>query len=140
MKDVDCIFCNADSKDFDPDRLVYQDDAIVIFLSIMPINPGHVLVIPADHYETIWDTPDDILSKLIITVKRLAAIVKEVTKADGINIGVNNGRAAGQTVNHVHFHIVPRYVNDGLEFTPSRPANREELLKYTELIKARFML
>ena len=133
-----CIFCKTQSNEFNSNRLVFQDDNVVIFLSNQPTKPGHVLVIPKDHYETIWDTPDEILQRLILYVKKLAFVVKEVTNADGINIGVNNGEAAGQKINHVHFHIIPRYINDGLELMPSGDISDEDLTKYTELIRQYF--
>jgi len=138
MKDDNCIFCKVDSKEFNGKRLVYKNENIVIFLSISPTKPGHVLIIPSDHFETIWETPDELLKDIILYVKKMALIVKEVTKADGINIGVNNGKAAGQEIKHVHFHVVPRHFGDGLKLMPPGEISEEELIKYTESIKERF--
>jgi histidine triad (HIT) family protein len=135
---MSCIFCNTNKPEFKNERLVFENKTIVIFLSNKPTNPGHVLIIPKNHYPTLWDTPDDVLHELILYVKKFSIIVKEVMNADGINIGVNNGKAAGQEVFHLHFHIIPRFKDDGLKLLPASDISEELLLKYTKLIKEKF--
>jgi diadenosine tetraphosphate (Ap4A) HIT family hydrolase len=94
---------------------IYEDDWTLAFLSIAPINHGHTLVIPKDHFENIYSTPDETMARMALTVKKLAVAVKNALDADGINVGQNNEEVAGQAVFHSHVHIIPRFTNDGLE-------------------------
>jgi histidine triad (HIT) family protein len=95
-----------------PSYTVYEDENTYAFLDINPNNPGHTLVIPKKPYVNIFDIPEDILKDVIVTVKKLSPVVKEVVKADGIKLIMNNGEAAGQVVFHAHIHIIPRFDND----------------------------
>lgn len=96
-----------------PATIVYEDDDTLAFLDIGPIIKGHTLVIPKTCYDPITETPDSVLSKLITVAKKIAASQKEFLHADGVNIIQNNGAAAGQEVPHIHFHVIPRFNNDG---------------------------
>lgn len=87
---------------------VYEDAHTLAFMDIMPQAEGHTLVIPKEGAESIFDLSPDAASALIKTTKKVAAAVKEVTKAEGVMIAQLNGAAAGQTVFHIHFHIIPR--------------------------------
>ncbi len=107
----DCIFCKIIAGDI-PAQKIYEDQWTLAFLDITPANPGHVLVIPKRHYETILDVEDDDLMHLIKVVKRIGKIVQETTSAVGFNIGQNNGEAAGQSVFHAHWHVIPRHNKD----------------------------
>ncbi|MFA7662300.1 MAG: HIT family protein [Patescibacteria group bacterium] len=111
---MDCIFCKIVSGEI-PSYKVYEDDDILAFLDIIPVNPGHTLVIPKKHYETILDTPDDVLKNILVVSKRIAQKIMEVTGAEGFNFNQNNFSVSGQVVPHVHFHIIPRFENDGLK-------------------------
>jgi histidine triad (HIT) family protein len=107
----DCIFCKIISKDI-PSEIVYEDENTLVFLDINPATKGHCLVIPKEHYETILDIPEDVLCKVIKTVKKISlALIKT---NHGMNIVQSNGRAAHQEVDHIHFHVIPRSENDGL--------------------------
>tara|TARA_Y100000310_G_C20703043_1_gene831899 strand:+ start:12504 stop:12935 length:432 start_codon:yes stop_codon:yes gene_type:complete len=129
----DCIFCKIVNKDI-PADIVYEDDGVVCFLDIKPINSGHMLVIPKMHYENVFDVPENILKETILRVKKMAIVLDKI--ADGVNIGVNNKRAAGQLVNHVHFHIIPRYEGDGLKHWPGKEYNsKDEMKNMAEEIK-----
>ncbi len=110
----DCIFCKIVVGDV-PAEKIYEDDKVVAFLDISPITKGHTLIIPKQHYKDILDTPDEVLSDLISAVKKIAPSVKRGVGADGFNLGVNNGAAAGQVVYHLHFHIIPRFEYDNLK-------------------------
>ncbi len=96
-----------------PSVKIYEDELCIAILDIAPVNKGHVLVIVKDEYETLLECPDEILSHLITTTKRLAAEMKKKLKFDGFNIMINNGAASGQEVPHFHIHIIPRFKNDG---------------------------
>lgn len=113
----DCLFCKIVSGEI-PSHKVYEDDKFLAFLDINPVNLGHTLVIPKDHYETLFDTPDGVLSEILPIAKKIARVVMEVTGAGGFNLNQNNYSVAGQVVDHLHFHIVPRFEDDGLELWP----------------------
>lgn len=101
-----CIFCKIVQKEA-PASIVYEDEKVVAFLSIQPINVGHTLVVPKAHYENIHDIPDEEVSHLYKIVKKLAPAVKKAVEAEGIRIVQNNGEAAGQVIFHLHVHIIP---------------------------------
>lgn len=121
----DCIFCKIIKKEI-PADVVYEDENCLAFLDITPINPGHVLLIPKKHYENLYDLPDEILSKLAPIIKKLAIAVKKGIDAEGINIGMNNERPAGQLVPHAHFHIMPRFSNDNYQHWHGQPYKEGE--------------
>ncbi|HOZ36540.1 MAG TPA: HIT family protein [bacterium] len=108
----DCIFCKIINGEIPADK-VYEDEKIIAFLDISPINKGHVLVVPKEHFENLLETPDELISKIMIIAKRLGLAIKKATDAEGINIGINNGAGAGQVVFHTHIHVIPRFINDG---------------------------
>jgi histidine triad (HIT) family protein len=114
-----CIFCAIASGEI-PSFKVYEDDVVLAYLDINPFSKGHVLVIPKEHTEGLLDTPDATLAAVIARVKKVAAHIKDALPCDGFNILQNNGEAAGQTVKHIHFHIVPRWNGDPLVFENSK--------------------
>ena len=134
MHEKKCIFCKIIKGEI-PCYKIYEDDEFLAFLDINPINFGHALVIPKQHYETFEQTPPEVLKKIIVLTQKLAKIVKKTMSADGFNIGINNNRAAGQLVFHTHFHIIPRFNNDGLELWKDKECNEEQLKKIAEDIK-----
>ncbi len=122
-----------------PSEEVYSDGDFLAFLDINPRNPGHTLVIPKKHYNTIFEMPDSEVGNLLRMVKKIAIAVKRGTNADGISIGQSNDRAAGQVIPHVHFHVIPRFLNEGppgLEsIIPTKKLTPEIMKKLTETIK-----
>ena len=108
-----CIFCKIVSGEIPADK-IYEDESLLAFLDIAPVNPGHVLVIPKKHYENIEETPEEVLCWLIKKVKEVGLAVKNGLGVSGYNIVQNNGSVAGQVVPHLHFHIIPRKENDNL--------------------------
>ena len=116
----DCIFCKIANGEI-PSYKIYEDDNFLSFMDVNPMSFGHCLIIPKDHYENIYEMPEDLLSKLFPIVKKIAVRLKEVTGCDGMNIFQNNGLAGNQTVFHYHVHIRPRYNNDNL--IPSIPTH-----------------
>ena len=116
---ADCIFCKIIKNEVSADK-VYEDEGTLAFLDISPVNKGHVLVIPKQHFETLLDMPDLALEQTIKTVKKTAKAVISALNADGFNIGMNNYGAAGQLVMHVHFHVIPRFSKDGLKHWPGK--------------------
>ena len=120
-----CIFCAIAAGEI-PSFKVYEDELVVAYLDINPFSEGHTLVIPKAHSEGLLDTPDATLAEIVVRVKKVAAHLKAALPCDGFNILQNNGEAAGQTVRHVHFHIVPRYGTGNLAFE-NRPGDMAHL-------------
>ena len=111
----DCIFCAIAAGEI-PSFKVYEDDVVLAYLDISPFTEGHTLVIPKAHSEGLLDTPDETLAAVLARVRKVAAHLKSALPCDGFNILQNNGEAAGQTVKHLHFHIVPRYGTGPIAF------------------------
>jgi histidine triad (HIT) family protein len=107
-----CIFCSIVAGDI-PATKVYEDEAVLAFMDIGPIVKGHTLVIPKAHFESIVDVPPALLAKVIQVCQRVAKAQLDGLAADGVNIHQSNGAVAGQAVGHIHFHIIPRFADDG---------------------------
>lgn len=107
-----CLFCKFVRSEI-PCEKVYENEHVLAFLDIHPLNEGHVLVIPKVHSENILDIPEERFAEVMRVVRLLAPIIKDVTGADGINIHSNHGKEAGQAVFHLHMHIIPRHAGDG---------------------------
>jgi histidine triad (HIT) family protein len=95
--------------------MCYEDSDVVAFLDIQPVNAGHVLVVPRKHYESLEDIPYPLSMHLFEVAMELAPVVKQVSGADGLNLVVNSGAAAGQDVFHYHVHVIPRRAGDGFD-------------------------
>ena len=87
--------------------MVYEDEHTLAFMDLNPVDVGHTLIIPRQHWENIYDVPEETLTKLITVVKRICVAVKKTFDADGIKVIQLNGSAAGQVVFHLHFHVIP---------------------------------
>jgi histidine triad (HIT) family protein len=135
MYAASCIFCKIVWKEA-PASIIYEDDRVLAFLDIRPLNEGHTLVISKEHYEVVYDMPEDLVAHIYKFVKRLAIAVKTATKADGITIIQQNGHAAGQEVFHLHVHVVPRFEGQKLpHFRGILNASREQLERAAEIIR-----
>ena len=106
-----CIFCKIIAGEI-PSATVYEDDDVKAILDVNPAARGHVIVLPKKHASDVFSIPDEDLSKAICVAKKVAAALKEAYKCDGVNILQNNGEAAGQTVFHLHIHVIPRFEGD----------------------------
>lgn len=132
---MECIFCKI-VKGESPAVKLYEDDDILAFLDIRPLNHGHALVIPKTHYVDFLTVPDDIMQNFFTVIRDVSSAVKQELDADGINIISNIGKAAGQAVYHSHFHIIPRYKKDRFRFKPEFAEYKEnEMEQYGEAIK-----
>jgi histidine triad (HIT) family protein len=112
MSQDDCIFCQIVNGDI-PSRKVFEDDTAMAFLDANPLAPGHTLVIPKEHHETLQQLPEETAAHVFGVLHRLNTAVEHAVDADGTNVAFNNGEAAGQEVPHVHGHIIPRFEDDG---------------------------
>jgi len=128
-----CIFCAIAAGEI-PSFKVYEDDLVLAYLDINPFSKGHTLVIPKEHSTGLLDTSDETLSAIIARVKKVAAHLKTALPCDGFNILQNNGEAAGQTVMHLHFHIVPRYGSEPIAFE-SHKGDMDELKALAEKVR-----
>src|SRR3989344_7017170 len=109
---MDCVFCKI-VKWETPSQRVYEDDGYIAFLDINPVNFGHTLIIPREHYPDVEATPTEILSGLVKLAKQIAPAMKMAMGADAYSVTINNGAAAGQMVGHIHIHLIPRFAADG---------------------------
>jgi len=110
-----CIFCKIASGEI-PSLRVLETPEAVAFLDIGPLTPGHLLLIPKKHYESVLEAPPEEMARLAALLPRLAAALKGCTGAEGLNILHNAGASAGQAVFHLHIHLIPRRDGDGLGY------------------------
>lgn len=134
---MDCIFCKIVGGEL-PSHKVYEDDEFLAFLDIGPVRAGHTLVIPREHHETFLALPSPNAGKLWQVAQKVAKAVVKATNAQGCNLSVNNGRAGGQVVFHVHVHIIPRVESDGLTLWPQGKYETGEAEAVAEKIKQAF--
>ena len=120
-----CVFCQIASKALDS-LIVYEDKFTLAFLDHRPLFPGHCLLIPKTHYETLPDLPRELIEPLFSAAQRLALAVETGMQAEGSFVALNN--RVSQSVPHLHIHIVPRRKKDGLKgfFWPRRHYESQE--------------
>lgn len=107
---VECEFCQIISQKTKP--FLYADKSVVAFLSSYPVTKGHTLIITRRHCQSFFEIKPEELTSIHQTLLFLKSKIDRVLKPDGYNIGVNDGTAAGQTINHIHIHLIPRYLGD----------------------------
>jgi len=125
-----CIFCDL-MRGAAEVSICHEDAMAIAFMDIQPVNPGHVLVVPREHFETLQDIPSAVGAHLYQVAVRLIPIIQKASGAQDMNIVVNSGQAAGQNVMHYHIHLIPRRDGDGfdvpLPFPGSSMPNRQQL-------------
>jgi histidine triad (HIT) family protein len=94
--------------------IIYEDATLLAFMDLNPASIGHTLLVPREHWENLYEVPENVLSDLFSVVKRVSAAVKKTVGAEGISILQLNGRAAGQMVMHFHVHVIPRFREDAI--------------------------
>ncbi len=117
----DCIFCKIIKGEI-PCFKIFEDDHAFAFLDINPIERGHTLVIPKFHAKELFFLPPEELAGVMPAIQRTATLLKKKLGCDGLALSQLNGEAAGQTVFHVHFHLIPRYTGTPIDWTPKTPA------------------
>jgi len=115
VRNPHCVFCKIVAAEL-PSSVVYEDESLIAFLDVNPLAEGHLLVLPRDHYERLTDLPSTLCSRVSAALPMLARALMKVTGTEGLNLLQSNGRVAGQVVDHVHFHMIPRLKDDGLGF------------------------
>ena len=133
----DCLFCNIATGAI-PSEKIYEDEDTFAFLDIHPINRGHTLVIPRAHHANMYEVPEETFTKVMRTAHLLAPKIKQAVGADGINIGINNDKAAGQLVFHLHAHIIPRFEGDGHAHWHGNPYQEGEITTIRDIIEQEF--
>jgi len=132
----DCRFCDIANGRAEG-HIVFKDDVSLSFLDRRPLFPGHCLLAPREHYETVADLPADLVEPIFKNMQLLARAVEEATGAEGCFVAINN--RVSQSIPHLHIHIVPRRRNDGLKgfFWPRHPyRDSEEILKVRDAIRS----
>jgi len=107
-----CPFCRIAKGDLSA-HILYEDPWVMAFLDAAPMAPGHTLVVPKAHVERFAELPEDLAGKMFSAAVRVGRALQEALSAPGLTVGLNDGRAAGQGVPHVHLHLVPRFPGDG---------------------------
>jgi histidine triad (HIT) family protein len=131
-----CIFCSIIAGR-EPSVQIHYENGFLVLMDKYPINPGHALVMPTKHYETLLQMPPAEVGKLYSLVPTIAKAIISAVKADGFNVGQNNGIAANQIVPHVHVHIVPRFHDDSPDgkWPSRRVTSQEDIAKIAQKIK-----
>ncbi|MBR5648869.1 HIT family protein [Pseudobutyrivibrio sp.] len=111
MKDEKCIFCKLANGDI-PTNSIYEDNDFKVILDADPATKGHALILPKNHFANLIEADDEVLKKALPLAKKIAKNMMEKLGCAGVNIVQNNGEAAGQTVHHLHIHVIPRYEDD----------------------------
>jgi histidine triad (HIT) family protein len=126
-RDAHCIFCKIVNGEI-PSAKILETVDVLAFLDINPVNRGHTLLVPKAHHANLSELPDAVAGAAGSLLPRLCRAVVAATGADGLNVIVNNGRAAGQTVDHGHWHIIPRFAGDAVNWPwPHSPYVGDEL-------------
>jgi len=112
IKMNECLFCKIVKGEIKSEK-IYEDGDTLAFLDVNPSAPGHTIVIPKQHIQTILDLNEESLSRLFKTVKKVTEMIRNSLHPCGFNIGINQGECAGSRVPHLHIHIIPRYIGDG---------------------------
>jgi histidine triad (HIT) family protein len=110
-----CVFCKVVRGEIPSARVLETPDAVV-FLDINPLNPGHTLLVPRAHHANLTDLPEETAAHAGSLLPRLCRAVKAATGAPGLNVVINNGSVAGQTIDHCHWHIIPRFADDPIRW------------------------
>ena len=135
MKKDDCIFCKL-ANGIIPTNSLYEDDIVNVIFDANPASEGHVLILPKEHFDNIYDLDGETAGKLFALATCIARAMKDALKCDGLNLVQNNGEVAGQTVNHFHLHLIPRYEGDGLNLNwPQQEISVEQLEEIRQSIK-----
>ncbi len=134
----DCLFCKIIAGEI-PCTKVFEDESCLAFMDIAPLNKGHLLVVPKEHFGTIVEIDPKLYGHLFSVICRLAKAVNGAIEPDGMNVLQLNGRAANQVVPHLHVHIVPRLEGDGLTISAWEPiiGDAKEISATAEIIKSK---
>lgn len=135
MRDQNCIFCKIIEGEI-PSTVVYEDEMFRAILDVNPAARGHVIILPKNHAPNIYELPEQETSGIMVVAKKIACALKKTYHCDGINILQNNGEAAGQTVFHLHVHVIPRFENDAVNIKWKQGSMPDDLAAIADEIRA----
>ncbi len=126
MRKDDCIFCKLANGEL-PSKTLYEDEGFRVVLDLGPATKGHALVLPKEHAANLYELSDRTAAAAMVLAKKMACILRDKLHCAGLNLVQNNGAVAGQTVEHFHIHVIPRYEDDGqnIHWTPGEPSQEE---------------
>ena len=134
--DADCVFCRIVRGEI-PCTKAFEDEQTLAFMDINPANPGHVLVIPKEHAPNVFEISGDALAAATRTMQRVARAVQAAMQPDGLSVLQANGPGAAQSVQHFHWHVLPRVAEDGLPINwPLGPGDPSAIAGAAERIRA----
>ncbi len=109
---MDCLFCKIIKREI-PAAVVYENESVLGILDVNPRAPGHTMILPKVHAENMLDLPNGVILPVFSAVKEMTEILRKAFSPDGFTIGINHGRVSGQSIDHLHVHIIPRWFTDG---------------------------
>jgi histidine triad (HIT) family protein len=133
---MECIFCKIIAGDI-PSYKVYEDEKVSAFFDILPISPGHTIIVPKTHVADVEDLTNDDICAMTLAVKKIGKAVMSGLGVKGYSVFLDNKSAANQHVPHIHFHLVPRKEGDGLERWPQSGYGEGEAEFCLKKIKAK---
>lgn len=133
----DCIFCKLVTGKL-PTTSIYEDEDFKVILDLSPASRGHSIILPKTHAANLYELPDDYCSKIMGVAKKCATAMKNTLGCAGLNVLQNNGEAAGQTIFHLHVHLIPRYENDTVQIKCAQNELTEDAAALAEEIKKGF--
>jgi len=137
---MDCLFCKIVAGEISSHK-VYEDDFVYAFLDIYPCSEGHTIVLPKQHFARFTDMDEKHAASFFSSVNKVAKLIERALALEAMNIGMNNGEIAGQTVQHVHVHIIPRRDNDkggSMNTIVETKADRDNLAELADSISNHF--
>lgn len=132
---MNCVFCKIIAGEI-PCHKVFENEHLIAFLDLHPNNPGHTLFVPKIHSENLFEASNEIVAELMAAIKNFAPQILSAVGANGFNLGVNTGSVSGQVIMHTHFHVIPRFENDGLVHWATKEMSQKELEKIAEKIRS----
>lgn len=135
--DKECIFCKLANGEL-PTTSIYEDEDFNVILDISPASVGHCVILPKTHAANLYELPEDYCSKIMPVAKKCAAALKKSLGCTGLNVLQNNGESAGQTVFHLHVHLIPRYDDDTVQIGWDNKKSLENADELADKIKKGF--
>lgn len=133
----DCIFCKL-ANGVIPTNAIYEDEDFKVIMDANPASKGHCIILPKTHAENLYELPEKYCEKLLPVAKKCSTVLKEVLGCEGLNVLQNNGEVAGQTVFHLHVHLIPRYAGDGVHIKWTENADESDIEALAQEIRKGF--
>lgn len=137
VMDDNCIFCKLANGQI-PTNSIYEDENFNVIMDNDPATRGHCIILPKTHAANLYELPEEYCEKIFPVVKKCGSVLKDTLHCDGLNVLQNNGETAGQTVFHLHVHLLPRYQEDGVDIEFRHGTVREGIEETAEIIRKGF--